>query len=73
MHSLKQKFTSLKCTRNFIKYSGLKKHLPWKTGLVSHQCEVCKESFKCRLSKDFHKQLHHRPKTVKDNGIRLGK
>ena len=45
-----------------------------KVDLKRHQCEDCKKSFKCKLMKDFHKQLHHQPPAVVEvDRVRLGK
>ena len=44
-----------------------------KTDLKRHQWEDCKKSFKCELTKDFHKNLHHQPPAVEDERFRLGK
>ena len=45
-----------------------------KADLKRHQCEDCKKSFKCKLMKEFHKQLHHQPPSVvEDHRFRLGK
>ena len=65
-------YTSRNNRRNYIKYSGLKMNLLRKADLKRHQCEDCKKSFKCKLMKDFHKILHHRPLAVEDEGFRIG-
>ena len=44
-----------------------------KADLKRHPCEDCKKSFKCKLIKDFHKQLQHQPPAVEDDRFRLGK
>ena len=72
-HPLKPIYTSRNNRRNYIKYSGLKMNLLRKADLKRHQCEDCKKSFKCKLMKDFHKQLHHQPPAVEDDRFRLGK
>ena len=58
MNPLKPNFTNFKCSTNYIKYSGLKKHVRQKPNLTRHQCEVCSKSFKNKLMKDFHKRIH---------------
>merc|ERR1739838_931957 len=72
MHRLKPNFKSLKGTKNYIKYSGLKKYLFEKANLLRHQCEFCNKTFQCELLKDFHQQLHHPLSDVKDDLIRTG-
>ena len=59
LHVLKPKYSNVKSTRNYIKYSGLKKHLRQKTDLKRHPCGVCSKSFKSELMKKFHKHLYH--------------
>ena len=44
-----------------------------KADLKRHQCKNCQKSFQCKLMKDFHKQLHHKPPAVEDGRFRLGK
>ena len=72
-HPLKPNYTSLNSGKNYIKYSGLKMNLLRKVDMRRHQCEGCKKSFKCKLMKDFHKQLHHQPPAVEVDLFRLGK
>ena len=72
-HPLKPDYTSLNGRRNYIKYGGLKRNLLRKADLNRHQCEDCKKSFKCKLMKDFHKQLHRKLPAVVDDGFRLSK
>ena len=72
MHPLKPKYTSLKCTRSYIKHSGFKRHLRRKYKLKLHEGEVCNKLFKCELLMDFHKLLHHQPPAVKDKRFRTG-
>ena len=73
-HPLKPDYTSRNNGRNYIKYNGLKKNLLQKADLKRHKCEDCKKSFKCKLLKDFHKQLQHQPPAAsEDDRFRLGK
>ena len=72
-HPLKPKYTTVNSIRNYIKYSGLKMNILRKADLKRHQCEDCQKSFKCKLMKDFHKQLHHQLSAVEDDRFRLGK
>ena len=72
MHPLIPKYASSKSTRNYIRYSGIKKHLLRNTDLTRHQCEVCNISFKCKLLKNFHKQIHHGQTTFEDCGLLKG-
>ena len=70
-HPLKPNFTSIMGTRNYIKYSGIKKYLNRKTNLTRHECEVCIKPFKNEMMKDFHKQVHHRQHDVKRGGLNI--
>ena len=72
MHPLKPNFTSLKCTRNYFKYSGIKKHLLRKADLTRHECEVRIKSLKTEFMKDFYKQMHHRHYDVKQGSLNNG-
>ena len=58
MHALKPKYENLKCTKNYIKYSGLKKHQRQKPALTSYPCVVCKKSFQSKMFLEFHKRIH---------------
>ena len=71
MHPLKTKFSNFKCSTNYIKYSGLKKHVRQKPNLRRHQCEVCSKSFKNKLMKDFHKRMHLRQLSSKELGVKV--
>ena len=70
MNPLKPHFTNFKCSTNFIKHCGLKKHVRQKPNLTRHQCEVCNKTFKHKMMKEFHKSIHllHLPsKDCEDN------
>ena len=71
MHPLKPKYSSFKCSTNYIKYSGLKKHNRQKPNLTRHQCDVCNKSFKNKLMKEFHKRIHHRQPSSKEFGVNV--
>ena len=71
MHPLKPKYSSFKCSTNYIKYSGLKKHNRQKPNLTRHQCDVCNKSFKNKLMKDFHKRIYHRQSFSKDYRVNI--
>ena len=66
MNPLKPNYTTLKSTRNYIKYSGLKKHERQKPNLKRHQCEICNKTFKNEMMMDFHKRTHPRQLPSKD-------
>ena len=66
MSSLKPNYTNFKSTRNYIKYSGLKKHLRQKPNLTRNQCEVCNKTFKNKMMKEFY-LLYLPPKDCEDN------
>ena len=63
---LKPNYTTLKSTRNYIKYTGLKKHGRQKPNLTRHQCEICDKTFKNEMMMDFHKRTHHHELPAKD-------
>ena len=72
MLPLKPKYASSKSTRNYIKYSGIKQHLLGNTDRTRHQCEVCNILFKCKLLKNFHKQIHRGQPIHKECGLLKG-
>ena len=63
---LKPNYTTLKSTRSYIKYTGLKKHVRQKPNLTRHQCEICDKTFKNEMMMDFHKRTHHHELPAKD-------
>ena len=71
IHPLKPKYSNFKCITNYMKYSGLKKHILQKPNLTRHQCEVCNKSFKSKLMEDFHKRIHHRQLFSKKFGVNV--
>ena len=58
VHQLKPNYSNFKSTRNYIKHSGLKKHVRRKPDLTRHQCEVCDKTFQNEMMKSFHKANH---------------
>ena len=71
MHPLKPNYSNLKCSTNYLKYSGLNKHVLQKPNLTRHQCEDCNKSFKNKLMKDFHKRIYLRQLSSKDFGVKV--
>ena len=71
MHPWKPKYFNFKCSTNYMKYSGLKKHIRQKPNRTRHQCEVCNKSFKNKLMKDFHKRIHLRQLASKEIGVKV--
>ena len=69
MHPLKPNYSNLKCSTNYLKYSGLNKHVLQKPNLTRHQCEDCNKSFKNKLMKDFHKRIHLCQLSTKNFGV----
>ena len=63
---MKPNYKTLKSTRKYIKYSGLKKHGRQKPNLRRHQCEVCNKTFNNEMMMDFHKRTHPRQLSLKD-------
>ena len=66
MHPIKPNYSNFTCSTNYMKYSGLKKHVLQKPNLTRHKCEVCKKSFKNKLMEEFHKRIHHRQLSSKN-------
>ena len=58
MHPLKPNYSNFKSIRNYIKHSGLKKHVRQKPDLTRHQCEVCDKLFQNKMMRDFHTTNH---------------
>ena len=71
IHPLKPKYSNFKCITNYMKYSGLKKHIRQKPKLSRNQCKVCHESFKNKILKDFHKRIHLRQLSSKKFGVNV--